>query len=65
MPLMALVLGRLTANFTDYGGSNEDESTADFMKSVQTNALYFVYLFIGKVTVLNLPAILLSAHYRE
>ncbi|CAH0018871.1 unnamed protein product [Clonostachys rhizophaga] len=51
MPLMALVLGRLTANFTDYGGSNEDESTADFMKSVQTNALYFVYLFIGKVTL--------------
>nr|A0A1U9YI12.1 RecName: Full=ABC-type transmembrane transporter verA; AltName: Full=Verticillin biosynthesis cluster protein A [Clonostachys rogersoniana]AQZ42156.1 putative ABC multidrug transporter [Gliocladium sp.] len=54
MPLMALILGRLTANFTDYGSSGDDKSTAEFMKSVQTNALWFVYLFIGKFTLVYL-----------
>ncbi|KAL6862017.1 P-loop containing nucleoside triphosphate hydrolase protein [Trichoderma novae-zelandiae] len=48
MPLMALVLGRLTANFTDYGSVDNKQSSHDFMKQVQTNALYFVYLFIAK-----------------
>ncbi|PTB62202.1 P-loop containing nucleoside triphosphate hydrolase protein [Trichoderma citrinoviride] len=48
MPLMALVLGRLTANFTNYGSADNKQSTHDFMKSVQKNALYFVYLFIAK-----------------
>ncbi|KAM0255913.1 hypothetical protein ACHAQJ_005314 [Trichoderma viride] len=48
MPLMALVLGRLTANFTNFGSVNNDQSSKEFMKQVQTNALYFVYLFIGK-----------------
>ncbi|KAL7929945.1 P-loop containing nucleoside triphosphate hydrolase protein [Trichoderma chlorosporum] len=47
MPLMALVFGRLTANFTD----KEEQSSADFMKHVQTNALWFVYLFIAKFTL--------------
>ncbi|KAL7942007.1 P-loop containing nucleoside triphosphate hydrolase protein [Trichoderma barbatum] len=47
MPLMALVLGRLTANFTD----EKEQSSPDFMKHVQTNALWFVYLFIAKFTL--------------
>lgn len=34
MPLMALVLGRLTANFTD----KDEQASADFMKHVRTNA---------------------------
>ncbi|KAK1243185.1 hypothetical protein MKX07_003813 [Trichoderma sp. CBMAI-0711] len=48
MPLMALVLGRLTANFTGFGSVDNKQSTHDFMKQVQKNALYFVYLFIAK-----------------
>ncbi|KAH6603979.1 MDR-type ABC transporter [Trichoderma cornu-damae] len=54
MPLMALVLGRLTANFTNFGSVNNEESSQDFMKQVRTNALYFVYLFIGKFTLVYL-----------
>lgn len=38
MPLMALVLGRLTANFTDFGSANNGQSSKDFMKQVETNA---------------------------
>lgn len=38
MPLMALVLGRLTANFTGFGSADNKQSTHDFMKQVQTNA---------------------------
>ncbi|KAK0758269.1 hypothetical protein N5P37_009571 [Trichoderma harzianum] len=47
MPLMALVLGRLTANFTD----KDEQASADFMKHVRTNALWFLYLFIAKFTL--------------
>nr|QSQ85911.1 transporter [Preussia typharum] len=50
MPLMALILGRLTANITGFGsGGNSDSS--EFMRQVSKNALWFVYLFIGKFTL--------------
>lgn len=37
MPLMALVLGRLTANFTNFGSIDNEQSSKEFMKQVQTN----------------------------
>ncbi|RFU78080.1 multidrug resistance [Trichoderma arundinaceum] len=51
MPLMALILGRLTANFTNFGSVDNEQSSQEFMRQVQTNALYFVYLFIAKFTL--------------
>lgn len=38
MPLMALVLGRLTANFTSFGSIGNEQSSKEFMQQVQTNA---------------------------
>lgn len=38
MPLMALVLGRLTANFTDYGSLDGQQSSNNFMQAVKGNA---------------------------
>lgn len=38
MPLMALVMGRLTANFTDFGSLDNQQTSDELMKSVQTNA---------------------------
>jgi ATP-binding cassette, subfamily B (MDR/TAP), member 1 len=38
MPLMALVLGRLTANLTEFGSAGSQVSPDDFMKDVETNA---------------------------
>ncbi|KAK5988146.1 ABC-type transmembrane transporter verA [Cladobotryum mycophilum] len=51
MPLMALVMGRLTANFTDFGSETNEQSSNEFMHQVRRNALWFVYLFIGKFTL--------------
>lgn len=52
MPLMALILGRLTANITSFGSasasSTSPASASHFMDNISTNALWFVYLFIGK-----------------
>ncbi|KAF2092850.1 P-loop containing nucleoside triphosphate hydrolase protein [Rhizodiscina lignyota] len=48
MPLMALVMGRLTANFTGFGSGGNSNA---FMHQVSKNALWFVYLFIGKFTL--------------
>lgn len=38
MPLMALVLGRLTANFTDFGSLDNKQSADQFMRQVERNA---------------------------
>ncbi|RYP13674.1 hypothetical protein DL767_010632 [Monosporascus sp. MG133] len=54
MPLMALVLGQLTADFTNFGSADNEQSSSEFMQAVQTNALWFVYLFIGKFTACRL-----------
>ncbi|KOS23051.1 Leptomycin B resistance protein pmd1 [Escovopsis weberi] len=51
MPLMALVMGRLTANFTDFGSEGNTQSGDLFMHQVRRNALYLVYLFIGKFSL--------------
>ncbi|KAK7178669.1 multidrug resistance protein 3 [Paraphaeosphaeria sporulosa] len=53
MPLMALVLGRLTANITSYGSTaaTATNNPSQLMSHISTNALWFVYLFIGKSTL--------------
>ncbi|KAL2135473.1 hypothetical protein VTI74DRAFT_8332 [Chaetomium olivicolor] len=51
MPLMALVLGRLTANLTQFGSVDTQVTPGEFMQQVKTNTLWFVYLFIGKFLV--------------
>ncbi|KAL5403310.1 hypothetical protein PMIN06_007948 [Paraphaeosphaeria minitans] len=48
MPLMALILGRLTANITGFGKDGSTVSPSQFMSQISTNALWFVYLFIAK-----------------
>jgi hypothetical protein len=48
MPLMALVLGRLTASLTQFGSADAQVSPSEFMRQVETNTLWFIYLFIGK-----------------
>lgn len=45
LPLMALVLGRLTANFTGFGSIDNQQSRDAFMESVKTNALVSSILF--------------------
>ena len=37
MPLMALVLGRLTANFTNFGSIDNQQSSDEFIEQVETN----------------------------
>ncbi|KAH7361338.1 P-loop containing nucleoside triphosphate hydrolase protein [Pyrenochaeta sp. MPI-SDFR-AT-0127] len=51
MPLMALILGRLTANITGFGSDASTESAGAFMRQISANTLWFVYLFIGKFTL--------------
>lgn len=48
-PLMAIIFGNLVDNFN--GWALGRLSPADFRHSVSHNALWFVYLFIGKVAV--------------
>ncbi|KAF2280358.1 P-loop containing nucleoside triphosphate hydrolase protein [Westerdykella ornata] len=48
MPLMALILGRLTANITGFGKVGSTASPSQFMSQISANALWFVYLFIAK-----------------
>jgi hypothetical protein len=38
MPLMALILGRLTANITSFGSDASIESASHFMSQISTNA---------------------------
>lgn len=38
MPLMALVLGRLTGDFTNFGSIDNQQSSDEFMEQVENNA---------------------------
>lgn len=48
MPLMNIVLGNLVGNFTGYFIPNTTVTKAEFQAQVNRDALYIVYLFIGK-----------------
>jgi ATP-binding cassette, subfamily B (MDR/TAP), member 1 len=48
MPLMFLIFGRLVNNFTDYFIPGTTTTQAEFQQAVDHNALYLVYIFIGK-----------------
>jgi len=45
---MILIFGRLVNNFTGYFTPGSTVTRADFQKAVDNNALYLVYIFIGK-----------------
>ncbi|KAI1625512.1 ATP-binding cassette, subfamily B, member 1, partial [Exophiala viscosa] len=48
LPLMNIVFGHLVGNFNNYFIPGSDVTEAEFKSSVRKNALYIVYLFIGK-----------------
>ncbi|OCL04341.1 P-loop containing nucleoside triphosphate hydrolase protein [Glonium stellatum] len=48
MPLMNVVFGQLVGNFAGYFMPNTTVTKAEFQAQVNRNALYIVYLFIGK-----------------
>jgi len=48
-PLMAVIFGNLVNDFNDWGSGKL--SPSEFRHHVSQNALWFVYLFIGKVVV--------------
>ncbi|KAF2279224.1 P-loop containing nucleoside triphosphate hydrolase protein [Westerdykella ornata] len=48
MPLMNIVFGSLVGDFTNYFLPNTTVTKQQFQSSVNKNALYIVYLFIGK-----------------
>ena len=48
-PLMAIIFGNLVNDFNESG--SRALSPSEFRHSVSHNALWFVYLFIGKVVV--------------
>lgn len=49
LPLMTIVFGQFVDEFNAFGTG--DTSPADFRKAISKNALWFVYLFIGKLVL--------------
>lgn len=45
---MFLIFGRLVNNFTDYFIPGTTTTQAEFQRAINNNALYFVYIFVGK-----------------
>lgn len=48
LPLMIVVFGRIVADFTDYFFPGTSVTKQQFLDTIDTNALYLVYLFIAK-----------------
>ena len=48
LPLMLVVFGRLVATFTGYFMPDTNVTKAEFLDTVDQNALYIVYLFVAK-----------------
>ncbi|KXL48996.1 hypothetical protein M433DRAFT_4998 [Acidomyces richmondensis BFW] len=48
MPLMFVIFGRLVNNFTDYFVPGSTTSKAEYLRAIDHNAVYLVYIFIGK-----------------
>ena len=48
MPLMTIFFGRMVNNFSSYSVPGSSTSGSEFRAEANSNALYMVYLFIGK-----------------
>jgi ATP-binding cassette, subfamily B (MDR/TAP), member 1 len=51
LPLMFIIFGKLVNDFTAYADPNSDTTIDFFKKSVNKNALYILYIFIGKLVM--------------
>lgn len=48
LPLMNIIFGKLVGNFNNYFIPGSGVTEAEFKRTVNRNALFIVYLFIGK-----------------